>query len=262
MNDRSAISTPPASGDATRHDGRLRDALRPLRIERGVLRLPAGSALVRMGETQVLCAATVSEEVPPFLRGKGEGWVTAEYGMLPGSVSDRAPRNKVTGRAQEIQRLIGRSLRAVVDRTKLGERTITLDCDVLEADGGTRTAAISGAYVALASAIETLLSEGKLIESPLTDAVAAVSVGIVDGVQLLDLCYREDVRAEVDFNVVATRSGRLIELQGTAEHGTFTPVEAGELVALALSGIAAIGREQARVLAEPPRRVGLFGEPA
>ena len=248
------------NAEQSRVDGRGPRDLRPLRIERSCLRLPAGSALVTMGETQLLCAATVAEEVPPFLRGRGEGWVTAEYGMLPGSVSERAPRNKVSGRSQEIQRLIGRSLRAVVDRKKLGERTITLDCDVIEADGGTRTAAISGAYVALAEAIESLLTRGLLTESPLVSSVAAVSVGLSQGRALLDLCYLEDAGAEVDFNVVATGEGRLIELQGTGEQGTFTAEQAAELTLLALVGIARIAEEQRRVLAEPPRpRDGMLG---
>jgi len=245
--------TPPPT--PPRPDGRSATTLRPVRLYRSCLRHPAGSALVHFGGTHVLCSATIEESVPPFLRGRGEGWVTAEYGMLPASVPDRAARGKVSGRTQEIQRLIGRSLRAVVDRRKLGERTILIDCDVLEADGGTRTAAITGAYVALREAIDRLLSDGRLAETPLLDSVAAVSVGLVDGATLLDLCYEEDVRAQVDFNVVATGGGRLIELQGTAEHGTFTEQESRGLVRLALRGIRRLTRAQTRALEAPAPRL-------
>ena len=206
-----------------RLDGRPTDALRPTRITPGVLDFAEGSALIEMGRTRVLCAASVESRVPPFLMGKGQGWVTAEYALLPRSTLTRTSRERgqVGGRTMEIQRLIGRSLRAVIDLTALGERTITVDCDVLQADGGTRTAAITGAYVALALALDRLRRDGVLATSPLHTAVAAASVGVVAGELLLDLCYEEDSRAAVDCNVVWTDDNRLIEVQGTAEGDPF-----------------------------------------
>ena len=239
-----------------RLDGRRSRELRAVDITPNYLRHAEGSALIAFGATRVLCAASVEESVPPFLRNSGRGWVTAEYGMLPRSThtrSDReAARGKVGGRTQEIQRLIGRSLRAVVDMTALGERTIVIDCDVIEADGGTRTAAITGAYVALALAVRKLLQNGALAASPLVDHVAAVSVGLVDKRLCLDLAYAEDSKAEVDMNVVMTSSGRFVEVQGTAEGAPFSRSELDELLSLAEHGIATLLDAQAGVLAEPP----------
>jgi ribonuclease PH len=239
-----------------RRDGRQPDDLRPLTFERDYTEMAAGSVLVSMGRTRVLCTASVDERVPPWMRGKGTGWVTAEYSMLPGSTPDRSDREvnkgKPSGRTQEIQRLIGRSLRSVMDMKVLGERQIVLDCDVLQADGGTRTASISGAYVALSDALTRLVAAGKLPRSPLTTACAAVSVGVVDAVALLDLDYSEDVRAEVDMNVVMTATGRFVEVQGTAESLPFTRSELDDLLGLAEHGIAAILDAQADVLATPP----------
>jgi len=238
----------------TRIDGRTPDALRPLRIERGYLPWAEGSVLIELGETQVLCAVSVEDRLPAFLRGSGSGWVTAEYGMLPRSTKERTPREaaagRVGGRTQEIQRLIGRALRAVTNQDILGERTFTVDCDVLKADGGTRTAAITGAYVALHQAMALLVERGQLASVPLTQAVAATSAGVVEGVPLLDLCYEEDSRAEVDFNIVMTGDGRFVEVQGTAEREPFSREEMDGLLALAEGGIrrlleaqqAAIGR--------------------
>ncbi|MEZ4652363.1 MAG: ribonuclease PH [Candidatus Eisenbacteria bacterium] len=236
-----------------RFDGRSAGALRRTRIYRSCLRHPQGSALIEMGNTKVVCAATVEDTVPGWLRGTGKGWVTAEYGMLPGSVTGRAGRGNTGGRAQEIQRLIGRSLRAVVDLSVLGERRITIDCDVLDADGGTRTASVTAAYVALREAVDKLLAAGALAADPLVDSVAAVSVGIVRGQVLLDLAYEEDSVAEVDFNVVATGAGRLVEVQGTAEHGTFTPRDTAAIIRLALRGIGRLQNLQTSCLARPPR---------
>lgn len=247
------------SSIATRIDGRGPAALRKLQIVRGVLRYPAGSALIRTGGTHVLCSATIEETLPGWLRGQGRGWVTAEYGMLPGAVPDRSPRHKVSGRSQEIQRLIGRSLRSIIDLTRLGERSIVIDCDVLEADGGTRTAAITGGYVALRDAVRSLLDSGRLTEDPIREPVAAASVGIVGGQHLLDLCYEEDSSAEVDFNVVATGSGRLVEVQGTAEGEAFTAQDTQKLIRLALRGIRTLQRAQERCLAADPRPGGWLG---
>jgi ribonuclease PH len=215
-----------------------------------------GSVLVSMGRTKVLCTASVDERVPAWMRGRGKGWVTAEYSMLPGSTPDRSDREvnkgKPSGRTQEIQRLIGRSLRSVMDMKLLGERQIVLDCDVLQADGGTRTASISGAYVALHDALSRLVAAGRLPTHPLTTACAAVSVGVVDAVGLLDLDYSEDVRAEVDMNVVMTATGRFVEVQGTAEGLPFTRSELDDLLGLAEHGIATILDAQAEVLLTPP----------
>jgi ribonuclease PH len=239
-----------------RRDGREPDELRPLSFERDYTEFAMGSVLVSMGRTKVLCTASVDERVPPWLRGKGKGWVTAEYSMLPGSTSERTDREvargRPSGRTQEIQRLIGRSLRAVTDLVVIGERQVIVDCDVLQADGGTRTASISGAYVALHDALTRLQKQGVLQASPLTAAVAAVSVGIVDAVAMLDLDYSEDVRAEVDMNVVMTSEGRFVEVQGTAEGMPFTRAELDDLLGLAEHGIAQILDVQAKALAEPP----------
>jgi ribonuclease PH len=242
-----------------RRDGRQPDDLRPLTFVRDYTEMAAGSVLVSMGKTRVLCTASVDERVPPWMRGKSTGWVTAEYSMLPGSTPERSTREvskgKPSGRTQEIQRLIGRSLRSVTDMKLMGERQILVDCDVLQADGGTRTASISGAYVALHDACTRLVAAGRLPVHPLTTACAAVSVGVVDAVSLLDLDYSEDVRAEVDMNVVMTGEGRFVEVQGTAEGLPFTRAELDDLLGLAEHGIASILDAQAAVLlsAPPPR---------
>jgi ribonuclease PH len=239
-----------------RRDGREPDDLRALAFTRDFTQFAAGSVLVEFGMTRVLCTASVEERVPPWLRGKGRGWVTAEYSMLPGSTSERndreATRGKQSGRTQEIQRLIGRSLRAVTDLTVLGEVQITVDCDVLQADGGTRTASICGGYVALHDACSRLVGARKLAAHPLTDQCAAISVGIVDALPYLDLEYSEDVRAEVDMNVVMTGAGRFIEVQGTAEGLPFSRTELDELLVLAEGGIGQIFDLQREMLAEPP----------
>lgn len=223
-----------------RHDKRQFDQLRPVTLQRGFTRYAEGSVLATFGDTVVLCNATVEEGVPPFMRGEGKGWVTAEYSMLPRSTQSRnsreSSRGKVGGRTHEIQRLIGRALRAVIDFELLGERTIRLDCDVLQADGGTRTASITGAYVALVDAVNQLIAEGKLTQSPLKDSLAAISVGIVDGHALLDLNYIEDSKAEVDMNFVLTGSGAFVEVQGTAESEPFTSAQLDEMRSLALKG--------------------------
>jgi len=236
-----------------RPDGRAADVLRAVRFTRRYTEHPEGSVLVEFGQTRVLCTASVEEGVPGFLRGKGQGWVTAEYGMLPRATHTRsareAARGKQTGRTQEIQRLIGRSLRAVVDLAALGERTVTLDCDVLQADGGTRTASITGAYVALADACESLRARRVLSASPLHGQVAAVSVGIVRGVPVLDLNYSEDSEAETDMNVVMNNAGGFIEVQGTAEGHAFRRHELDALLNLAASGIGELCALQSQVLA-------------
>ena len=224
----------------TRSDGRTPTDLRPIDFKCGYTRYAEGSVMVSFGETRVLCNATVEEKVPPFLRGQGKGWVTAEYSMLPRATHSRssreATRGKVGGRTHEIQRLIGRSLRAVVNLEKLGERSILIDCDVIQADGGTRTASITGAYVALSLAVKGLIDRGELKESPLVDSVSAISVGIVDGNPLLDVDYSEDSRADVDMNYVITGDGRFVEVQGTAEEVPFTIDQMDALRDLALSG--------------------------
>ena len=231
---------------------RAADALRPVSLERGYTKHAEGSVLVSFGATRVLCTASVEEKVPPHKRGSGEGWVTAEYGMLPRAThtrSDReAAKGKQSGRTQEIQRLIGRSLRAVVDLKALGERTISLDCDVLQADGGTRTAAITGAWVAAHDAVSWLLGQGRIARSPLRDAVAAVSVGIVEGTPLLDLEYTEDAACDTDMNVVTTGSGGFVEVQGTAEGVPFSRAEWDEMLVLASRGIAELVLAQRRAL--------------
>ena len=224
-----------------RTDGRAADELRPAKITPGFLPYAEGSVLIEMGNTRVVCAASLEDRVPPFLRNQGQGWLTAEYAMLPRATQTRTGREigrgGPSGRTHEIQRLIGRSLRAVADMKVLGERTITIDCDVLQADGGTRTAAITGAFVALALANHQLLKIGKITRSFTTDQVAAVSVGIVGGTPLLDLKYDEDSRAEVDMNIVCTGDGRFIELQGTAEREPFSREQMDELVALGELGV-------------------------
>ncbi|MBI3313305.1 MAG: ribonuclease PH [Candidatus Omnitrophica bacterium] len=224
-----------------REDGRKPQDLRKISIKKGFLKYAMGSCLIEMGETKVICAASVEEKVPQFLKKDGRGWVTAEYGMLPASCTERIQREsskgKQSGRTHEIQRLIGRSLRSVVDLTKIGERTIWIDADVLQGDGGTRTAAITGSFIALAEAIEKLKKGGLLLESPIKDYVAAVSVGIVDGKPVLDLCYHEDSQAEVDMNVVMTGAGKFVEVQGTAEGKPFSKPEMAKLLTLAKKGI-------------------------
>jgi ribonuclease PH len=240
----------------TRADGRGPEDLRPLSFVRDYTEFAPGSVLVSMGRTRVLCTASVDERVPPWMRGKGTGWVTAEYSMLPGSTPDRSDREvnrgKPSGRTQEIQRLIGRSLRSVTDMAVLGERQVVLDCDVLQADGGTRTASISGAYVALHDAFTRLVAAGRIAANPLTSACAAVSVGIVDGIALLDLDYSEDVRAQVDMNLVMTSAGRFVEVQGTAEGLAFSRAELDDLLGLGESGIADILDAQSMALLTPP----------
>ncbi|MDZ3823932.1 MAG: ribonuclease PH [Pseudoxanthomonas sp.] len=232
----------------TRPSGRALDQLRPVTLERGYTRHAEGSVLVAFGDTRVLCTASVEDRVPPFLRGKGEGWVTAEYGMLPRATHERSQREAARGgqggRTLEIQRLIGRSLRACIDRRALGERTVTLDCDVLQADGGTRTAAITGAWVALADAMDRLVGKGALARSPLFGQVAAVSVGIWNGTPVLDLDYAEDSACETDMNVVMNDGLGFIELQGTAEGHAFRQDELDALLALARKGIAELVRSQ------------------
>lgn len=236
-----------------RPSGRALDALRPLSFTRGFTKHAEGSVLVSMGDTRVLCTASVLDRIPPHKKGSGEGWVTAEYGMLPRSThtrSDReAARGKQSGRTQEIQRLIGRSLRAVVDLKKLGERTLHIDCDVLQADGGTRCASICGAFVAVADAVAGLLREGKLAETPLTDSIAAVSVGVYQGLPVLDLDYLEDSACDTDMNVVMTGSGGIVEIQGTAEGTPFSRAALDALVDLAADGIKQISMAQQQALA-------------
>jgi ribonuclease PH len=235
-----------------RVDGRSLDEGRPLTITPRYLKHAAGSVLIEVGDTKVICAATVEERVPPFLKGKGSGWVTAEYGMLPRSSKDRIPREsvrgKVSGRTQEIQRLIGRSLRAVIDLPKLGERTVWIDCDVVQADGGTRTASISGAFVALALALRARRDAGKLATDPIKDHVAATSIGMLGDQYLLDLNYHEDSRADVDMNVVMTGVGEFVEVQGTAESKPFSHDALSKMLELAARGIDDIVKHQRDVL--------------
>ena len=237
-----------------RLDGRRWDEPRPITITPGYQRFAEGSALIETGLTRVLCAASLEERVPPFLRGQGRGWVTAEYNMLPRSTNTRTPRDRdagrISGRSQEIQRLIGRALRAVTDMEALGERTVTIDCDVLQADGGTRTASITGAYVALRQALQALVDNGVLRRAPLHSGVAAVSVGLVDGELLLDLCYQEDFDAQVDFNVVMTDRGQLVELQGATEGAPFPRQRAEGALALAARGMEPLFAAQRRALGE------------
>jgi len=238
-----------------RSGGRAVDALRALTIQRGFTKHAEGSVLIAFGHTQVLCTASVEDKVPPHKRGSGQGWVTAEYGMLPRATHTRgdreAAKGKQSGRTQEIQRLIGRSLRAVFDLSALGERTITLDCDVIQADGGTRTAAITGAFVAAHDAVSWLIAQGKLSASPIHDHVAAISVGLVEGTPLLDLEYTEDSVCDTDMNVVMTGAGHFVEVQGTAEGAAFTRAQMDALLGLAAAGIAELVAAQRRSLGLP-----------
>ena len=239
-----------------RSDGRAADQLRPVRLTPGFFSYAEGSVLIEVGHTRVGCAVSVEERVPPFLLGKGQGWVTAEYAMLPRATHQRTQRESTrghpSGRTHEIQRLIGRSLRPVVDLKALGERTLTVDCDVLQADGGTRTAAITGACVALELAVARLVKTGKLKASPLRRRVAAVSVGMIDGVPMLDLAYAEDSRAEVDFNVVMTESGEFVEVQGTAEGKPFSADNLLDLLSLAERGIRELLEAQNQTISPAP----------
>jgi ribonuclease PH len=239
-----------------RKDGREPDELRPILFVRDFTEFATGSVLVDFGRTRVLCTASLEDRVPPWLRGTGRGWVTAEYSMLPGSTIERsdreAARGRQSGRTQEIQRLIGRALRAVTDLEMIAELQITVDCDVLQADGGTRTAAICGGYVALHDAFSRMVATGTISAHPITDTCAAISVGVVDALPHLDLDYSEDVRAEVDMNVAMTGAGRFIEVQGTAEGTPFSRTELDELLALAEKGITEIFELQQATLAEPP----------
>jgi ribonuclease PH len=239
-----------------RVDGRKADELRKLKITRNYLKTAEGSVLIEMGDTRVLCTATIDETVPPFLRGKGTGWVTAEYAMLPRSSPQRISRerSKVGGRTHEIQRLIGRALRSVVDMEALGERTVLIDCDVIQADGGTRTASITGAYIALVDALRHAQKQGSIGSIPVTDYLAAVSVGIVNGKAALDLCYSEDSTAETDMNLVMTGSGGIVEVQGTAEGDPFSKAELDNLIKLGEKGIKALIKKQSDVLRFTPER--------
>ena len=240
------------SASGPRGDGRAPDQMRALSAELGVQKWAEGSAIISVGNTVVICSASVEERVPPHLRGKGTGWVTAEYSMLPRATNTRsdreAVRGKLGGRTHEIQRLIGRSLRQAVDLTKIGERSILIDCDVLVADGGTRCASITGAYVAARLAVQKLLDEKKLAENPLTDSVAAVSVGVFGGRELLDLAYVEDKDAEVDFNIVMTGRGQFVEVQGSGEEATFSQAQLDSLLGLAQKGLKEIGGLQTMFL--------------
>jgi ribonuclease PH len=220
-----------------RPDGRKPNQMRPIKVTLNYMKNAEGSCLIAFGDTKVICSASVEEGVPPFLKGKGEGWVTAEYGMLPRSCNTRIRREKTSGRTEEIQRLVGRSLRAVVDMKKLGERTIRIDCDVLEGDGGTRTASITGGFIALAQAIAWMKKKGMIETLPIKDYIAAISVGVHQDVPVLDLNYAEDSKAEVDMNVVMMGNGRFVEVQGTGEGGTFSEAQMAALITLAKKGI-------------------------
>ncbi len=237
-----------------RENGRKNEELREIKIIPDFLEHPAGSCLISFGKTKVICSANIDEKIPPFLQGSGEGWITAEYGMLPGSTHTRsqreAVRGKQSGRTVEIQRLIGRSLRAVVDRSLLGERTILIDCDVIQADGGTRTASITGSFVAMSIAIKKLLKEGRIDKNPIIENVAAVSIGKVKGEILLDLDYSEDSNAEVDMNLVATKSDKIVEIQGTAEKFAFPREELLEMLEIAFNGIKQLIDYQNEVLSK------------
>lgn len=239
---------------AARADGRADDQLRPTQIRTQYLRFAEGSVLIEAGHTKVICAATIEDKVPPFLKGQSSGWVTAEYSLLPRSTAERTPREsaqgRIGGRTHEIQRLLGRSLRSVVDLQALGERTVLLDCDVIQADGGTRTTALNGAFVAMCIALGHLREAGTLRGWPVVDWLGATSVGFVEGRALLDLCYDEDSKAEVDMNVVMTGDGRFVEIQGTAEQAPFSKADLDRLLALAKSGIDLINDQQREALAE------------
>ncbi len=250
-----------SDSELERIDGRKPDQLRPIRIERDYLIYPEGSVRIEMGKTQVICTASVEDKVPPFLRGTGQGWVTAEYAMLPRATQTRTPRDSVVrgrpaGRSFEIQRMIGRSLRAALDLSKLGERTVWIDCDVIQADGGTRTAAITGGFVALVEAVHKLYEEGVIEDFPVRSFVAAVSVGIVEGTKLLDLCFDEDFKADVDLNVVMNDKGEYIEIQGCAEHKPFSKTDLDELLELAWKGIGEIIEIQKSVLGSLSKKIG------
>lgn len=240
-----------------RHDRRKPDELRPIRINPCFLKFPEGSVLIEVGDTKVICTASVEEKVPPFLRGEKRGWITAEYAMLPRATEQRTvrevTRGKISGRSSEIQRLIGRALRSVVDLKALGERTVWIDCDVIQADGGTRTAAISGAFIALYQALAGLVKRGAIAELPVTDYLAATSVGIVSGQILLDLNYAEDSAAEVDMNLVMTGNGRIVEIQGTAEGTPFVRQTLEEMFTLAAKGVEEIVSYQKKLLLEELR---------
>lgn len=237
-----------------REDGRAENQLRKIKITRDFNLYAEGSVLIEFGNTKVICTASVSEKVPPFLKGQGKGWITAEYSMIPRATGERNQREsakgKLSGRTMEIQRLIGRALRAAIDLDKLGERTVTIDCDVIQADGGTRTTSISGGYIALALAMKKLVNEGILAENPIISNVAAISVGIVGGTPMLDLKYSEDSAAEVDMNVVMNGEGRFVEVQGTGEEATYTRAELNELLDLAEAGINEIIELQNKVIGE------------
>ncbi len=237
-----------------RKDGRRNDQLRPIKVTRNFIKHPEGSVLIEFGDTKVICNASIEEKVPPFLKDTGQGWITAEYSMLPRATASRSIREsstgKIGGRTQEIQRLIGRSLRAVVDLNGLGERTIWIDCDVIQADGGTRTASITGGFIALADALHYGVKNGIFERNPLKGYLAAVSVGVVDGEAMLDLCYEEDFKAEVDMNVVMTDDGRFVEIQGTAEGEPFKKEVFDELLKLAEKGISEIIKIQKEILNE------------
>ena len=236
-----------------RSDGRQPKQLRLIKIAPNYLKTADGSVMIEMGDTRVICTAKLKDRVPPFLRNSGKGWITAEYGMLPGSsqarVGRESSRGKVGGRTHEIQRLIGRSLRAITDLTNLGERTVWIDCDVIQADGGTRTASITGAYVSLCEAIRSWQKRGIIAQEPIKDSVAAVSIGIVDGKILLDLCYEEDSKADVDMNFVMTGSGKFVEIQGTAESALFTKKQMDKMSEIAQQGIKELLKAQKQALA-------------
>ena len=236
-----------------RSDGRKFKQLRTIKIAPNYLKTADGSVLIEMGDTKVICTAKLEDRVPPFLRNSGKGWITAEYGMLPGSSQARigreSSRGKVGGRTHEIQRLIGRSLRAITDLSNLGERTVWIDCDVIQADGGTRTASITGAYVSLCEAIRSWQKRGVMAQEPIKDSVAAVSIGIVDGKILLDLCYEEDSKADVDMNFVMTGSGKFVEIQGTAESAPFTKKQMDKMSEIAQQGVKELLKAQKQALA-------------
>ncbi|MFZ1135132.1 MAG: ribonuclease PH [Candidatus Korobacteraceae bacterium] len=235
-----------------RSDNRTPDQMRPVNIVPNYISTAEGSCLIELGNTRVICTATIEDTVPQFLRNSGKGWVTAEYGMLPRSTLTRSPREvtkgRPSGRTHEIQRLIGRSLRAVTDMTKLGERTLFLDCDVIQADGGTRTASVTGAFVAMGLAMTAMVATGALAETPIRDYVAATSAGIVDGIAMLDLCYEEDSRADVDMNMVITGSGKMVEVQATAEHQPFDDSQLAQMMTLARKGIESLIERQRALL--------------
>jgi len=245
-----------------RIDGRTPGELRPVRIIPGYLKYPGGSCLIETGDTRVICTAMIEDKVPSFLKGTSSGWITAEYSMLPGATPERTPREvsrgKPGGRTMEIQRLIGRSLRAAIDLSAIGERTIWIDCDVIQADGGTRTASVTGGFVALLYALNKLKESGGLQDIPVVDYVAAVSVGITEGVPMLDLCYAEDSVAEVDMNVVMTGKGEFIEIQGTAEHQPFSKDRLSELLSLAENGIRRLMKVQEEALGDLAGNVGNY----